>query len=67
MIGRLLGLGRRRGGELGPVCPGCGRYDWPEQPTVPVPCRCGGHVSRSCSDRGCGVTVIVPEPGPDCD
>lgn len=63
MIRWLLGLS---GPVDGGVCPGCGRYDWPEQPDVPEPCGCGGHVTRECADPGCGFAVTVPEPGPDC-
>jgi hypothetical protein len=62
VIGRWFGR-RSRDDGFGPVCPVCGRYDWPEQPTVGVPCDCGGHSSRSCP---CGFTVEIPEPGPEC-
>lgn len=34
--------------EFGPVCPVCGRYDWPAQPVNIVSCRSGAHRVKGC-------------------
>lgn len=51
----MFGLGRLfrpsgavSGDEFGQVCPGCGRYDWAEQPVRSTACRPGVHRSKVC-------------------
>lgn len=56
MLARLFGAGDPApGGEWGPVCPGCGAYDWPAQAVLEDTCHAGGlHRSKTC---GCGHTA----------
>lgn len=54
MIRRLLGIDRNAAAgsdDFGPVCPWCGRYDWPTMAVVPTPCRTGVHRAKRCA--GC--------------
>lgn len=53
MIRRLLGLDAAPGGsdDFGPVCPACGRYDWPEAGVEALRCRTGVHRLKRCT--GC--------------
>lgn len=49
--------------DFGPVCPACGRYDWPKRRVHPSRCPDGEHRRKTC---GCGHCEVRLDCGGRC-